>query len=231
MLVAQTAYAMSTEEARFILNGVLLVAKQGQLTLVATDGRRLAVASTPLSAKTPQEVSVVVPAKTIRELGRLLQDEDQTDVSIIPLKDNQLTFQFGHVTVVTRLIEGQFPQYDKVIPVPSKQRFTCNRPLLLNAIRRAGLMTTTTSQAVLFEVGLGRLVISKESSELGSVREELPIVYEGEPAKIAFNPEFWSDALKTLDTPEVTVELSGPERPAVVRQAGFLYLVLPMKLT
>ncbi len=230
-LIAQTVYAMSTEEARFILNGAFLVAKQGQLTLVATDGRRLAVATTPLTSKTHQDLQAVVPAKTIRELGRLLQDEDQTEVTITPLKDNQLTFEFGHVTVVTRLIEGQFPQYDKVIPAPAKQKFTCNRPLLLNAIRRAGLMTTTASQAVLFELGGGKFVISKDSPDLGSVREEVGVTYEGEASKIAFNPEFWSDPLKALDSPDVTIEISGPERPAVVRQPGFLYLVLPMKMT
>ncbi len=230
-LVAQTAHSMSTEEARFILNGALLVARQGQLTLVATDGRRLAVASTPLGTKNHHELQVVVPAKTIRELGRLLQDEEQAEVTITPLAENQLTFQFGRVSVVTRLIEGQFPQYENVIPAPSKQRFTCSRGLLQSAIRRAALMTSTTSQAVLFELGGEKLVISKESPELGSVREELDVTYVGEAAKIAFNPEFWSDALKTLDSPEVTIELSGAERPAVVRQPGVLYLVLPMKMS
>ena len=227
-LVAQTAYAMSVEETRFILNGTLLTAHKGQVMLVATDGRRLAVATA--AAQTPKQPwSVVVPAKTIRELGRLLDDEEEP-VSLALLKDNQLAFQFGAVTVVTRLIDGQFPQYEKVIPPPTKQTISCRRQDLGDAIRRASLMTTAASQAVVFELAPDRLVVSKESADVGSAREELPVAYAGEPMRIAFNPEFWLDAFKVLSTDDVTIEISGPDRPAVIRQPGLTYIVLPMKL-
>ncbi len=228
-LVAQTAYAMSVEETRFILNGALLTSQKNQLTLVATDGRRLAVATAP-STPPKQPWTAVVPAKTIRELGRLLEDDDEP-VSIALLKDNQLAFKFGAVTVVTRLIDGQFPQYDKVIPPPTKQTLSCRRQDLADAIRRASLMTTAASQAVVFEVSPDRLVVSKESAEVGSAREELPVAYAGEPMRIAFNPEFWLDAFKVLDTDDVTIELSGPDRPAVIRQPQLTYIVLPMKVS
>ncbi len=228
-LITQTAYAMSMEETRFILNGALLVTQKKALVLVATDGRRLAVAESPFSGDAA--LQAVVPAKTIRELGRLLHDEDAEDVTIAPLKDNQLTFRFGSVTIVTRLIEGQFPQYDKVIPSASKHGVTCDRQILMNAIRRASLMTTAASQAVVFELSAGTLVVSKESPELGSAREEVAVAYAGEPMTIAFNPEFWLDVLKVLPTSEVTIELSGAEKPAAIRQPGFLYIVLPMKVS
>ncbi len=228
-LVAQTAYAMSVEETRFILNGALLTSQKNQLTLVATDGRRLAVATAP-STPPKQPWTAGVPAKTIRELGRLLEDDDEP-VSIALLKDNQLAFKFGAVTVVTRLIDGQFPQYDKVIPPPTKQTLSCRRQDLADAIRRASLMTTAASQAVVFEVSPDRLVVSKESAEGGSAREELPVAYAGEPMRIAFNPEFWLDAFKVLDTDDVTIELSGPDRPAVIRQPQLTYIVLPMKVS
>ena len=229
-LVEQTADAMSMEETRFILNGALLTTQRGALTMVATDGRRLAIASAPgVNPKTP--IEVVLPAKTIRELGRLLQNDEEGDVSIVPLKDRQLAIRFGAVAIVTRLVEGQFPQYEKVVPPPTKNTLTCDRQALVNATRRANLMTTATSQAVLFELSPGQLVVSKESAELGSAREELPVAYTGEPMRIAFNPEFWLDALKTLDTDEVTIEVSGADRPAVIRQPNFTYIVLPMKLT
>lgn len=228
-LVAQTAYAMSVEETRFILNGTLLTAQKGQLMLVATDGRRLAVATATTAQAPKQFWSVVVPAKTIRELGRLL-DDDEEPVSIALLKDNQLAFQFGAVTVVTRLIDGQFPQYEKVIPPPTKQTLSCRRQDLGDAIRRASLMTTAASQAVVFELTPDRLVVSKESADVGSAREELPVAYAGEPMRVAFNPEFWLDAFKVLSTDDVTIEISGPDRPAVIRQPGLTYIVLPMKL-
>ncbi len=230
-LVVQTSYAMSMEETRFILNGTMLTTQKDRLVVVATDGRRLAVASAPLNTPAKRALQVVIPAKTVRELGRLLQGEASDDVIIAPLKDNQLTFRFGQVTIVTRLIEGQFPPYEKVIPEPSKNTMTCDRQLLINAIRRASLMTTTTSQAVVFELSTNHLVVSKESSELGSAREELVVIYAGSPITVAFNPEFWLDVLKVLDVSEVTIEIAAADRPAALRRPELTYIVLPMKLS
>ena len=230
-LITQTAYAMSMEETRFILNGALLAAQKNTLSMIATDGRRLAVASATLSGSAKAPFQAVIPAKTVRELGRLLEGADPEDVSIVPLKDNQLTFRFGPVTIVTRLIEGQFPQYEKVIPPPAKNTLACDRQALTDAVRRASLMTTATSRAVLFEFGPNRLVISKESMEQGSAREELAVTYAGEAMTTAFNPEFWLDVLKVLETSEVTAEIAGADRPAVIRQTGFTYVVLPMKIS
>ena len=229
-VIAQTTHAMSLEETRFVLNGALLTTQKNDLVMVATDGRRLAVAHAALNEPPKQAVHAIIPSKTARELGRLLQPDDTEDVTIAPLKDNQLAFRFGAVTVLTRLIDGQFPQYEKVIPPPTKRGVSCNRQTLMNAIRRASLMTTATSQAVLFELGPNRLVVSKESSELGSAREELAATYTGEVMTVAFNPEFWLDVLKVLDEEEIAIELSGPDRPAVIRQPGFVFLVLPMKI-
>jgi len=229
-LVTQTAFAMSIEETRFVLNGTLFRIHNSILSLVATDGRRLAIASTK-EIKAPQEaLAAIVPAKTVRELGRLLQDEEDDPVSIAPLKDNQLLFQFGEATIMTRLVEGQFPQYESVIPPPSPITVRCSRQRLMSAIRRVSLMTTATSQAVIFELAKDRIVISKESPELGSAREELPALYTGEPMTIAFNPEFWLDVLNVLEADEVTIEVTAPEKPAIIRLPQLLYIVLPMKL-
>jgi len=240
-LVTQTAHAMSMEETRFILNGALLSVGKDLLTLVATDGRRLALASAPLSTAPKQPFTMVLPAKMMRELGRLLDGTEPEDVTLTMLQDNQAAFRFGHTTIVTRLLEGQFPQYEKVIPPPAKTTVVCDRQQLTNAVRRASLMTSATSQAVVFELRDGQLVVSKESPELGSVREELTVTYRGQPLTVAFNPEYWLDAFKVLDDEELVIEVSGEDRPAVIRKpAGaegarqgttpsFLYLVLPMK--
>ena len=229
-LLAQTAHAISVEETRFVLNGVLLTTQKNELIVVATDGRRLAVAKSQLIYTPKQPLQVIVPSKSVRELERLLQSDEDEEVTIVPLKDNQVTFQFGLVTIVTRLIEGQFPSYEKVIPPPTKTGFSCSRQLLMNAVRRASLMATATSQAVAFELGANTLVISKESAELGSAREELPVIYTGESMTIAFNPVFWLDVLKVIQQEEISVEVSSPDRPATIRQPNFTYLVLPMKV-
>jgi len=238
-LIERTAFAMSLEETRFILNGALVKASQQTLQVVATDGRRLALASAKVDGG-QADFALVVPSKTIRELGRLLQD-DEDPVTIASLKDNQVLFRFSAeggsasgggatITVITRLIEGQFPPYDSVIPPPAPSTLTCSRALLMSAVRRASLMTTATSQAVVFEVGKDALVVSKESPELGSAREELGAAFAGEPMTVAFNPEFWLDVLKVLEDDSLSIELTSPEKPAVIRQPNFLYLVLPMKL-
>ncbi len=229
-LILQTGHAMSMEETRFILNGSLLTTQKNELIMVATDGRRLAVASAPLSAAAKQPLQAVIPAKTVRELGRLLDVDSDEEVMIAPLQDQQLAFCFGAVTVMTRLIDGQFPPYEKVVPGPSKQTITGSRQGLINAIRRASLMTAATSQAVVFELSPGKLIVSKESPELGSAHEELSVAYAGETMSVAFNPEFWLDALKALDVEDVRIELAGPDKPAVIRQPGFTFVVLPMKL-
>lgn len=228
-LVTQTAFAMSMEETRFILNGALLAYREGVLTLVATDGRRLALARAAVESRGAQPFNVVLPAKTIRELARLLGEDEA--VTIAPLKDNQVVFRFGGVTLLTRLIEGQFPAYEQVIPAPSGTLLTCDRQRLHDAIRRVGLMTTATSQAIVFELAGDRVVVSKESPEVGSAREEIPATYTGDPMTMAFNPEYWLDVLRATDTETITIEVTSPEKPAVVRREEELFLILPMKLS
>ena len=229
-LLVNTAFAMSMEETRFILNGALFKTDGQKLVVAATDGRRLAVASANGVPRGAKPLAAVVPAKTVRELSRLLQDDAEEPAVIAPIQDNQLVFRLGAASVVTRLIEGQFPQYETVIPAPSSSVLTCSRPLLADAVRRASLMTTATSQAVVFELTNEAVIVSKESAELGSAREELPAAYHGEPMTIAFNPEFWLDALKVLPQDELAIEVAAPDKPAVIRLPDFLYVVLPMKL-
>ncbi len=228
-LILQTAFAMSLEETRFILNGTLLSYREGVLTMVATDGRRLAQANAPAQGEGASAFQMVLPAKTTRELARLLVEEEGA-VTIAPLKDNQVLFRFGGVTVLTRLIEGQFPAYEQVIPAPTKTTLTCERQPLCDVIRRVSLMTTATSQAVVFDVTADCVVVSKESPELGSARAELAAAYAGAPMTIAFNPEFWLDVLRVVEGEEIVIELTAPEKPAVVRLPHALYLMLPMKL-
>ncbi len=228
-LITQTSFAMSLEETRFILNGTLLSYQHGVLTLVATDGRRLAMATAPVEGGKTAPFQVVLPAKTTRELARLLVDDEER-VTLALLKDNQLLFRFGGVTILTRLIEGQFPTYEQVTPAPTTTTLTCARQPLHDAIRRVSLMTTATSQAVVFDIAQDRLVGAKESPELGSAREELEATYTGSPVVAAFNPEFWLDVLRAVEAEEIVVELTAPEKPAVVRLPNALYLILPMKL-
>lgn len=229
-LIEKTGYAMSMEETRFILNGALLEVDKDVMIMVATDGRRLAIAKAPLLQAAERKFQVVIPAKTVRELGRLLGQNSQEEVAISTLQDNQVLFRFGRVTIITRIIEGQFPQYQKVVPERSDKSILCDRIELMNAIRRASLMTTATSQAVVFDLSENKLVVLKESPDIGSAREELFVEYKAEPMTIAFNPDFWIDVLKVLTEDQVEIEVSGKDKPAVIRHPELTYIVLPMKI-
>ncbi len=227
-MVNLTAFAMSHEEARYILNGSLLVLHDAKATLVATDGRRLALAEGALTQKTTQHKKLIIPAKTIRELQHLLKDEG--DISLVFLGENQVAFRIDHVTLISRLIDGEFPNYEKVVPVENKRKVRINRSRFMEATRRASLFTAPNSQAVRLDVSKNRLVLFKESAEFGEVKEEVEVVYDAENLSIAFNPTYLLDVLKAIKTDEVDLELSGPDRPGVIRQDGFLYMVLPMQV-
>ena len=223
-----TAFAMSHEETRYVLNGSLLALHDTKATIVATDGRRLALAEGILDAKAAQTKRVILPAKTVHELHRLLQDDGTAEV--VFLGENQIAFQLGHITLISRLVDGEFPNYEKVLPVESKRKVRMPRAQLMEATRRAGLFTAPNSQAVRLDLSKNRLVLFKESPEFGEVREELEITYDGDNLSIAFNPSYLLDALKAVQTEEVELELTGADKPGVIRQDGFLYLVLPMQV-
>ena len=227
-MVLRTAFAMSHEETRYVLNGSLLSLHDTKITLVATDGRRLALAEGTLAQKTPHTKKIIIPAKTVRQLHHLLQDEG--DAALVFLGENQVAFQMERVTLISRLIDGEFPNYEKVIPGESKRKVRLARALFVEAARRASLFTAPNSQAVRLDVAKNRMTIFKESPEFGEVKEELEVFYDAESLSIAFNPAYLLDALKVVKSEDVELELSGVDKPGVIRQDGFLYMVLPMQV-
>ncbi len=226
-MLTLTTFAISTEEARYVLNGSLLTLRDRLLTLVATDGRRLAVATTELPMPAP-ELRAIVPSKTLRELLRLL-DVGPMDIAL--LTGNQILFRLGPITLISRLIEGEFPNYEKAIPPPVKEKLCVDRAALLAVVRRACLLTTPNSQAVRFELNHNRLHMFKEAAEIGEVREELAVQYTGKPLTIHFNPQYLLDVLKVLPDEEVAWELTSPEKAGVLRTKDYCYIVLPMQPT
>ena len=227
-MVLRTAFAMSHEETRHVLNGSLLVLHDTTATLVATDGRRLALAEGALAHKMAHSKKVIIPAKTVRQLHHLLQEEG--DAALVFLGENQMAFQLDRVTLISRLIDGEFPNYEKVIPLESKRKLRLARALFAEATRRASLFTAPNSQAVRLDISKNCLTLFKESPEFGEVKEELDALYDAENLSIAFNPTYLLDALKAVKSEDVELELSGADKPGVIRQDGFLYMVLPMQV-
>lgn len=227
-MLSLTAFASSVDATRYILNGILFKINKGMLVLVATDGKRLAIVERKLPAVEPDiEVSIVIPIKTIQELNRNLKDVGELSLVI---SSNQALFDLGSVAVVSRLIEGEFPDYKQVVPVVSDNKMKVERGLFLLAIKRAALLTTPDYQAVKLEIFKNKLVISKSTPDVGEFHEELAVEYQGKELVIGFNPVYLMDVLKNLNESTISLELTDGEKPGVIRISGYVYIVLPMRL-
>lgn len=222
-----TRFAASHEETRYVLNGILLEIKEGVIRLVATDGRRLAMRENKVDGSIKKEIKIIIPIKAAEEIIRNLKDEGS---ALLTLGANQALFDIDKTLIVSRLIEGEFPNYQQVVPKPTENKLILQREDFLAAIRRANLLATPDFQAIKLEVFKNRLVISKATPDVGESREELSMEYAGKELIVGFNPHYLIDVLKNLGEEEVGLELTDADKPGVIRSAGYLYLVLPMRL-
>jgi DNA polymerase-3 subunit beta len=224
----KTSYAISTDETRYVLNGTLFSFKDNKLTLVATDGRRLALVDLELEFPRSQEIDIIVPTKAVMELQRLVKDEGDVKVSI---GENQIAFEINQTLLVSKLIEGNYPNYRQVIPSEAKERVTLERETLLNAVRRVALLASEKSNSVKLSFSKGNIDIVATTPDVGEARESLAVMYKGREFSIAFNPEFLMAPLRNLSTDEVYLDLIDEMSPGVIKIAGpFLYVLMPMRL-
>ncbi len=230
-----TSFAVSHEESRYVLNGVLIEIMEDTIHMVATDGRRLAKIEKKMAAplkkdmvKQPLEgVGVIIPIKAIVEINRNLKDTGS--VSFFT-GTNQVLFDIDGVLIATRIIEGEFPNYQQVIPKEATPKIKVKTQDLLAAIRRANLLATPDFQAIKFELFSNKLVVSKSTPDVGESREEVVVEYGGTELMAGFNPQFFIDVLKNIEEESIELELVGPDKPGVIRLGGYLYLALPMRI-
>lgn len=223
-----TTFAVSHDETRFVLNGVLCHIKDGKLKLVATDGRRLAFAQKNISTPNTFSFEAIIPAKAIQELHKILGE--QGEMKLIPLK-NQVLFYFGEVWVISRLIEGHFPNYEQVIPKQEKTISTVDRERLLAAVKRASLLTSPESQSVKLDILRNKVLITSRCPNLGEAREEVEANTEGDDLVIGFNPNYLIDVLKNLDVEKISLGLTNSDKPGLVKgKEDYLCVIMPMQL-
>ncbi len=230
----QVIFAASTDESHPVLTGVLAEFEQETLTLAAADGFRLAVRHLPLITPVSEPFSVIVPARALGELMRILSGhEEPVQIETTPLH-NQVLFRMPDTVLNTQLIEGNFPDYRRIIPQSHKTRLVVGRAEMLMACKRAAIVARTISNIVKLEIGQGEVTISATSNEVGEVKTRLAAEVEGEPLTIAFNVRFLMDALSALDVPQVALSMTTPTAPGVIRAVGmedsFVYVVMPMHL-
>ncbi|MBI5773157.1 MAG: DNA polymerase III subunit beta [Verrucomicrobia bacterium] len=232
LMLRRTSFAISTDETRYVLNGIFFTLKEDKLTMVATDGRRLAMAEEEMSSVCQGDF--IVPTKAINELGRLLQPTGDVEIKFT---DNQVSFTMTKdsnpgVLLISKLVEGNFPNYKQVIPAEAKERITLLREELQQALHRAELMTSDKSNSVKLAFSKDNLAITANTPDVGEGRESIAINYKGKEFAIAFNPGYLLDPLKALETDEVYLELIDELSPGVVRVNGpFLYVLMPMRMS
>ncbi|NLI70259.1 MAG: DNA polymerase III subunit beta [Firmicutes bacterium] len=231
-MIRNTIFATSTEEARPAFTGVLFAVEGGKLNLIASDTYRLAVEEREVDPWEYEGSDYLVPARALRELSKLLMDDEEGDVLIYP-QDNQLIFSFRHVYFITRLIEEKFPDFRRVIPTEVISKIKLNRADFEEIIGRASLVCDNLSRAVGLKLKENMLQV-KASSAWGKMEEEMPVhSKEGEDIEILLNVKFLADIFKLGESENVEIEFSGREAPMIIRPENskeFLYLVLPIKI-
>ncbi len=225
----KTAYAISTDETRYMLNGIFCVFEKQQLTLVATDGRRLAVVDCDLEFPEAQETRAIVPTKAVNELQRLLADAGEVKIT---LSKNQVAFELNGYLLTSKLIEGNYPNFRQVIPGETKHRVTMDRETLREIVHRVSLLTSDKSRSIKLHFTEDNIEVMANSPDVGEARESLPVSYKGDEMAIAFDPEFLMAPLRNLETDEVHLDLIDEMSPGVLRiNEPFLYVLMPMRVT
>ncbi|MFZ2652147.1 MAG: DNA polymerase III subunit beta [Burkholderiaceae bacterium] len=234
-LIGQVHFAMAVHDIRYYLNGILLVAEGRKLTLVATDGHRLAHAQALLEVEIPKQ-EVILPRKSVLELQRLLRDDKDGEQKPIEMRfaSNQAKFGFNGIDFVTKLVEGKFPDYNRVIPRNHKNHFSIEREKLLASLQRIAILTSEKFKGVRANVEPGLLRIAASNADQEEATEEVDIEYKGENIEIGFNVTYIIDVLTNMsDCNTFTVQLHDGNSSALLTVAddpGFKYVVMPMRI-
>jgi DNA polymerase-3 subunit beta len=236
-MVAKTQFAITGEDTRYFLNGAQFVLRPDSMSLVATDGHRLALVTAGRDGKAKssgeEEVKAILPKKTLGELARLLSEGDG-DIKY-ERGENHLFFEVAGRLLISRMIDGQFPAYERVIPKGNDKRIEFERDRLTNAVKRVALLSNERSRAVKFQIEKGKVDVTSSSPDIGEAKETLPVEYNGAPMQICFNAQYVLDFLAAVSTDIVSLELKDEVSQAVMRPVGaegyeYTYVIMPMRV-
>jgi DNA polymerase III subunit beta len=243
-MVSKTQFAITGEDTRYFLNGALFILRPDSMSLVSTDGHRLALITVPRDAtkakavgkdkeKAADEVRVILPRKTLMELGRLLAEGDG-DIQY-ERGENHLFFEIGGRLLISRMIDGQFPAFERVIPKGNDKRIDFDRDRLTSAVKRVALLSNERSRAVKFQIDKGKVEIASSSPEFGEAKEVLMVEYSGTPVTICFNAQYVLDFLGVVETDSVGLEFKDEMSQAVMKPIGadsydYTYVIMPMRV-
>jgi DNA polymerase-3 subunit beta len=236
-MISKTQFAITGEDTRYFLNGAQFVLRPESMSLVATDGHRLALVTVKrerAGGGAAEENKVILPKKTLGELGRLLADGGDGNVGY-ERGENHLFFEVSGRKLISRMIDGQFPAYERVIPKGNDRHIEFERDRLTNAVKRVALLSNERSRAVKFQIENGKVDVTSSSPELGEARETLPVEYSGSAMQICFNAQYVLDFLSAVTTDVVALELKDEVSQAVMSPVGaegydYTYVIMPMRV-
>ena len=225
----KVSYAASQDDTRRTLKGVHMSFKDSKLTMVATDGRRLALVENEIEFPKDVEKDIVLPSKAVQELQRSLNGEE---IASVMIQKTQVSFKLGNITVYSKLMDDVYPNYRQVIPKETVEKITIDRQLLLDALDRASVMTMDEAHSTKLIFSEGKLTVTSAASDIGEAKDEVAIKYAGEPIEIIFNPSYVMDPLKAIDDDEITINLNNGHSPAVIKcSIPFLYVLMPLRIS
>ncbi len=238
-MLKSVSYAQSTDETRYILNGVYFSFKDGKLSLVATDGRRLALISKEIEVPAASTGSIILPAKTVGELVRMLDKGEKLKISF---NERRAAFQINtdkdssglvdSIYLYSKVVEGNYPNYNQVIPKETHQRIKLERELFLQCVHRAALVCSEKSNSVKVKLSSNLLEITAQSPDFGEAHESMAIAYSGPDLQVAFNPQFLMDPLRSLTKDEVFFEVKDEVSPGVFKTLeSFICVIMPVRLS
>ncbi|MCC7193314.1 MAG: DNA polymerase III subunit beta [Phycisphaeraceae bacterium] len=229
-IISQTIFATARENSRYAINGVLIEREGNKIAVIATDGRRMAMAKGSCKANKGDSRSAIVPTKALNLLLRIFTDSEKPVQ--VRVADNQVLFATENAVLASNLVEGNFPPYKDVIPRDGDKKATIGTDVLASATRRAGLLTNDESKGVRLSFKADGLTLSSRAPEMGEAEVNVGLAnYQGDPIEIGFNPTFILDALKVVDAEQVTFEFKAPNKPGVIRSGpDFLYVIMPVNI-
>ncbi|MBI3593225.1 MAG: DNA polymerase III subunit beta [Nitrospirae bacterium] len=231
-MIDKTLYAAGESDTRYVLNGLLFNIKtDGTLTVVGTDGHRLALSKKAVGLKLKDEKRVIFSRKSLSELRRFLDDESKAVK--LAIGKNHIMFELKDIQFLTRLIEGTYPNYEQVIPSASEKIILVDRVLLMKSLRRVSIMSKERSSAVKVDIESNAMGISASNPDLGEAKDEIVVDYSGDPITLAFNARYILDALNVMSSEQIALKLNEPLSPTLIMENGredYKYVVMPMRL-
>ena len=232
-LLDKTAFCMASQDVRYYLNGLLIEYKEGEVNAVATDGHRLALATSPLSDMSSIEgMRQIVPRKAVLELSKILKQENDEDIKVT-FGDSSLSIQGKNLDFSTKLIDGKFPEYEKVLPSGEPNSLEVTKENLQSALSRASVLSNEKYRGVRFELDTNTLKLTANNPEKESAEELLEVKYSGSPLEIGFNIGYILDVLGTIETDNVELNFYGEESSCLIKEPGNqseVYVIMPMRL-